>query len=173
MIHRLIRGGFALRRRAALMRLTAAYAAFAAVTTCVNLLVQWAVVRVATPLHLVDPKLLVLPALVAGTGAGLVLKYVLDKRFIFRDRTGGASQHVRKFGLYAVMGLATTALFWGAELLAHLLSPDPRAMYVGGALGLAVGYVVKYRLDRRFVFVQASNDAAAEAAAAVPAPVLP
>ena len=173
MIQRLIRGRFALRRRAALIRLTAVYAAFAALTTCVNLLVQWAVVRVATPLHLVDEKLLVLPALVAGTGAGLVLKYGLDKRFIFRDRTGGAAQHVRKFGLYAVLGWATTALFWGAELLAHLLSPDPRAMYVGGALGLAVGYGVKYRLDRRFVFVQASNDAAAEAATANPAPALP
>ena len=26
------------------------------------------------------------------------------------------------------------------------------AAYVGGALGLAVGYVIKYQLDKRFVF---------------------
>ena len=107
----------------------------------------------------------------AGTAAGLVVKYLLDKRFIFRDRTGGAAQHVRKFGLYAAMGLATTGLFWGAEIAAAALSPDARAKYVGGALGLLAGYLVKYRLDRRFVFVQASNDAVAGASGpGLPAP---
>ena len=176
MIARLIQGAYALRRRAALARLTGAYAAFAGLAMAVNLGVQWLAVAAIAPLHLVPARLLVFPALVAGTGAGLVLKYILDKHFIFRDREGGAGQHVKKFGLYAVMGLATTGLFWGAELVGHLLSSDPRAMYGGGALGLVVGYIVKYRLDRRFVFSQASHDAAVEVGAdpAVPleAPVL-
>ena len=172
--------GFSARRHAALVRLTLAYALFAAVATAVNLGVQWGVehaasaaapwtgglvARVAALVRLTPARLLLAPELVAGTGAGLVVKYLLDKRFIFRDRVGGAAQHVRKFGLYAVMGLATTALFWGAEIAAAALSTDPQAKYLGGALGLMVGYVVKYRLDRRFVFVQANQDAAAEAPA--------
>jgi hypothetical protein len=32
------------------------------------------------------------------------------------------------------------------------LSPDGRFRFVGATLGLAIGYVTKYRLDRRFVF---------------------
>lgn len=178
--------GFAARRHAALVRLSATYALFAAAATAVNLGAQWGmehlaaavspwtgalVEDVARLVRLTPARLLIAPELVVGTGAGLVVKYLLDKRYIFRDRTGGAAQHARKFGLYAVMGLATTVLFWGAEIAAAALSPDPRAKYVGGALGLLVGYVVKYRLDRRFVFVQASNDAASEApAAGLPAP---
>ena len=151
------------RRSVALARLSAAYGAFALLSTAVNLWVQWATVRLATPLHLLAPRLLVVPALAIGTGAGLAVKYTLDKRFIFRDRLGGALHLARNFGLYAVMGLATTGLFWGAELLSCLLSSDPHAMYLGGGVGLAIGYVVKYRLDRRFVFTQASSDAEAEA----------
>ena len=166
MIQRFVRS-FTDRRHAAVVRLTLEYALFAAVATAVNLGVQWLVVHVAEPqvlrlplpALLRTPRVLVIPALVAGTAAGLVVKYFLDKHFIFRDRTGGAGQHVKKFGLYAVMGLATTVIFWGAEIGAAALSRSPYAMYVGGALGLLVGYVVKYRLDRRFVFIQASNDA--------------
>ena len=167
MIQRLVRS-FGSRRHAAVVRLTLEYALFAAIATAVNLGVQWLVVhvgepqlmRLPLPAWLRSPRLLVIPALVAGTGAGLVVKYILDKQFIFRDRTGGAAQHVKKFGLYAVMGLATTVIFWAAEIGAAALSASPYAMYVGGALGLMVGYIVKYRLDRRFVFIQASNEAA-------------
>lgn len=164
MIRRLVTG-FVARRQAAVARLTALYAAFAGLAMGANLLVQWLVVDVAKPWELVPAKLLVVPALAAGTGVGLLVKYPLDKRFIFRDRAGGAVQHAKKFSLYALMGLSTTAIFWGAELLARLVSSDERAMFAGGAMGLLIGYVVKYRLDRRFVFVQASNEAAAALAA--------
>ena len=30
-------------------------------------------------------------------------------------------------------------------------------LYLGGALGLAIGYVVKYQLDKRFVFTAAAE----------------
>ena len=50
------------------------------------------------------------------------------------------------------MGLATTAIFWGTEFLFSRIDPSGRLIYLGGAIGLAIGYVVKYELDRRFVF---------------------
>ena len=50
-----------------------------------------------------------------GTLAGLVLKYLLDKRWIFADRETGAAAHGRKFTLYTLMGVVTTAIFWGTE----------------------------------------------------------
>lgn len=91
-------------------------------------------------------------ALVIGTGVGLVVKYVLDKRWIFDDRSTGLANHSRKFSLYALMGVFTTALFWGAETVAWLVWHTHAAREIGALVGLGIGYVVKYWLDRRFVF---------------------
>ncbi|MCF6430619.1 GtrA family protein [Leisingera sp. MMG026] len=87
-----------------------------------------------------------------GTIAGLALKYVLDKRWIFADATRGLAAHGRKFTLYTAMGLVTTAIFWGTETVFWLLWQSDAMRELGAVLGLAVGYAVKYRLDRRFVF---------------------
>ena len=31
--------------------------------------------------------------------------------------------------------------------------------YLGGVIGLSIGFYVKYRLDKKFVFVNSSNEA--------------
>ena len=56
------------------------------------------------------------------------------------------------FILYTIMGLLTTAIFWGFELLFHVLFDSREMRYLGGCLGLAIGYLSKYHLDKRFVF---------------------
>lgn len=91
-------------------------------------------------------------AIFVGTGIGLAVKYVLDKRWIFFDRSTGAATHGRKFALYTLMGVVTTAIFWGAETSAWMVWQTDLARETGAVLGLAVGYVVKYQLDKRFVF---------------------
>lgn len=126
------------------------YAAFAVVATLANLLTQRLVllggastVRFAL-------------AMAAGTGVGLVVKYLLDKRWIFQDMDGGLRAHGRKFTLYTAMGLVTTAVFWGTETAFWLVWQTDAMREVGAVLGLTVGYVAKYNLDRRFVFRPAS-----------------
>ncbi|MFD1195080.1 GtrA family protein [Seohaeicola saemankumensis] len=91
-------------------------------------------------------------ALVFGTGVGLVVKYLLDKRWIFFDTSRGLAAHGRQFSLYTLMGVATTVIFWGVQSIAFAIFGTRLMLYVGGAVGLAIGYVVKYRLDKRFVF---------------------
>ncbi|PWE30988.1 polysaccharide biosynthesis protein GtrA [Pararhodobacter marinus] len=122
------------------------YSAFAAIATLANLGAQRLVLRLG------DGPLLFALAVVAGTGLGLVVKYALDKRWIFADTETGMRAHSRKFGLYTVMGLVTTAIFWGTETAFWLAFETHEAREIGAVLGLAVGYVVKYRLDKRFVF---------------------
>lgn len=122
------------------------YALFALAATGLNLAVQY------LALQLYAGRFSLYLAMAAGTGAGLVLKYLLDKRWIFAFRTSGPADEARRFGLYTLMGVATTALFWGTELLFHALLPQDWAKYLGGAIGLALGYTTKYFLDRRFVF---------------------
>ncbi|WP_370629007.1 GtrA family protein [Celeribacter sp. PS-C1] len=91
-------------------------------------------------------------AMIIGTGIGLVVKYLLDKRWIFFDIETGARAHGRKFGLYTAMGLITTAIFWGMEAGAWAIWQTTLAREIGAILGLGIGYVVKFHLDRRFVF---------------------
>jgi putative flippase GtrA len=124
------------------------YVAFALVATLVNLGSQWGWLA----LH--DGPFRLPAAMAVGTLAGLVTKYLLDKRWIFDDRSTGAGTHARKFSLYTVMGLVTTAIFWGTELLFGAVLGEDWVL-AGGALGLAIGYALKYRLDRRFVFKEA------------------
>lgn len=126
------------------------YGLFAAIATVANLGVQRLVMRLG------DETLVFLAAVFLGTLVGLIIKYVLDKKWIFYDAGTGAKQHGAKFGLYTAMGLITTAIFWGAESVFWFVWHTEAMRELGAVLGLAVGYVVKYRLDRRFVFTDAA-----------------
>lgn len=124
------------------------YAFFAAVAVLVNLATQRGVL--AWPWAV--PGLGLTVAIAAGTLTGLVVKYLLDKRWIFHDLDTGLAAHGRKFALYTAMGLITTAIFWGTETMFWLIWQSDALREAGAVLGLTVGYVTKYRLDRRFVF---------------------
>lgn len=128
------------------MSLLLKYCLFAVIATAINLGTQWLVLLVN------QSNLWILAALFCGTATGLVAKYVLDKRWIFYYQTSNAKDDAHRFSLYTLMGLATTVIFWGMELGFHYLLDEAYAKYLGGAIGLSIGYYVKYQLDKRFVF---------------------
>lgn len=123
------------------------YVLFAAIATLVNIAFQ------EISLVLYDKPFALELSLLVGTLAGLVTKYLLDKRYIFQVGSTTASQGVKMFYLYTFFGGFTTLFFWGMELLADSLSGgDKTIRYSAGALALAIGYWAKYNLDKRFVF---------------------
>lgn len=122
------------------------YAAFAVIATIANLATQRAVLQFGeTGIHFAT-------AVGAGTIVGLFIKYLLDKRWIFYDIETGIKNHSRKFSLYTAMGIVTTAIFWGTETAFWLIWETDMMRELGAVIGLSIGYVVKYNLDRRFVF---------------------
>lgn len=125
------------------------YAGFAVLATLANLGVQRLVLLGG------DSGAVFAMAVGAGTLAGLVMKYALDKRWIFFDDATGLRAHGRKFTLYTVMGIVTTAIFWGTETAFWLIWHTDAMREMGAVIGLMVGYVIKYNLDRRFVFTDA------------------
>ena len=130
------------------MRIPIAYTLFAIIATAVNIGVQdFAVRSYAGPYHL-------LLSVGAGTLAGLMVKYVLDKRYIFRFQAENAMHDSRTFLLYAMMGVVTTVIFWGFEFGFDHLFGTRELRYLGGMIGLGIGYVSKYHLDKQFVFRQ-------------------
>jgi len=96
----------------------------------------------------------------AGTIVGLIIKYLLDKRWIFYDLATGVKNHSQQFALYTAMGLVTTAIFWGTETAFWMIWQTDLMRELGAVLGLSIGYVVKYNLDRRFVFTDRRLEAA-------------
>ncbi|MEQ9257655.1 MAG: GtrA family protein [Roseovarius sp.] len=131
------------------------YALFAVLAVLVNLGTQRLVLGVGWQ----NEGLGLALAIAAGTLTGLVVKYLLDKRWIFHDTETGLAAHSRQFTLYTVMGLVTTAIFWGTETAFWLIWGTDAMRELGAVLGLTVGYVTKYQLDRRFVFNRMAREA--------------
>jgi putative flippase GtrA len=129
-----------------MIKLTIKYALFAVIATAVNLLTQ----RLLDQLY--SGPLSYLISLFAGTLAGLIVKYILDKKYIFNYIVKTKAEDARKFMLYSIMGIATTAIFWGFQTAFFLLFKYEYAKFIGAAIGLSIGYFVKYQLDKRFVF---------------------
>ena len=87
-----------------------------------------------------------------GTGIGLVVKYLLDKRYIFQFTADSLSHDAKLFVLYTAMGVITTAIFWGVEWSFHVIFQTKEMRYLGAVIGLTIGYIIKYRLDKHYVF---------------------
>ena len=88
-----------------------------------------------------------------GTLSGLVVKYVLDKKLIFYHVVENKKDDAKKFALYSLMGVFTTIIFWGTEIAFDALSQNPNSKYLGAIIGLSIGYIIKYFLDKKFVFI--------------------
>lgn len=131
------------------MKLTVKYVIFAVIATLVNLAFQWLSLRIYA-----DAYSLYI-AMAFGTGAGLAVKYVLDKKYIFYHKTETKSEDTKKFFIYSLMGVFTTMIFWGSEIAFDALWHSEISKYAGAVFGLSVGYITKYRLDKRFVFREA------------------
>lgn len=128
-------------------RLIVLYAVFAGIAILINLGAQALVIGIYSGAYAITLSM------VAGTGAGLLIKYVLDKRHIFAYETESLAHDGRLFVLYSMMGLVTTALFWAVEYGFQWLFGSNGMRYLGGGIGLVLGYAIKYRLDKHFVFV--------------------
>lgn len=128
------------------MKLTIIYAIFALIATAANIGAQ------AIAIFVYAGAYGVIVSVLAGTAVGLVIKYVLDKRYIFRFQARDAVHDGKIFVLYTFMGLLTTAVFWGFEFWFHHIFHTDGLRLLGGAIGLALGYAMKYKLDKRFVF---------------------
>jgi putative flippase GtrA len=128
------------------MKLAITYAVLALIATITNIAAQDLVLRS----YRGAPSLLI--SIFTGTLVGLVVKYLLDKHYIFRFRSRNALHDAQTFTLYALTGVGTTAVFWGFEFGFDAIFANTPMRYCGAVIGLTIGYVSKFQLDRRFVF---------------------
>jgi putative flippase GtrA len=130
------------------------YSLFAVFSTAINIGAQMLSIWTYTGPYAVEVSILI------GTAAGLPLRYLLEKRYIFAFTSNNIVHDGQLFVLYSFMGVFTTAIFWGVEYAFHLVFATDTMRYVGGMVGLAIGFYVKYQLDKKFVFVSSDKKVA-------------
>ena len=123
------------------------YTVFAVFSIAINIGTQMLSIWVYRGPYAVEVSIL------AGTSAGLPLRYILEKRYIFSFKSLDLAHDGRLFVLYTVMGVLTTGIFWGVEYAFHLMFGTDAMRYIGGILGLTIGFYLKYHLDKKYVFV--------------------
>ena len=124
------------------------YSLFALISSLINLIFQYC------SLLMYSKSMSLYVAMFFGTLTGLVTKYILDKKYIFNHITKKRTDDAKIFLLYSLMGLMTTSIFWIFEIAFDYFLSNSNAKYFGAIIGLSIGYVVKYFLDKRFVFIE-------------------
>ena len=127
------------------MNLFFRYILFCIVAIFVNLVTQ----RIFLELVFIDNYFI---ALLSGTLSGLIAKYILDKNYIFNDFDHSIKNNSKKFSLYTLNGVFTTAIFWGTESLFYYVYTTTLDRELGAIIGLSIGYFFKYKLDKKYVF---------------------
>lgn len=127
------------------------YTLFAIFSTAINIGAQMIFIWLYMGPYAVEVSILV------GTASGLPIRYILEKRYIFVFKSNNIKHDGQLFVLYSFMGVFTTAIFWCVEYSFHLLFTTDTMRYVGGMIGLAIGFYVKYQLDKKFVFVSSDK----------------
>ena len=120
------------------------YSFFAIIAIAVNIATQF------LSYNFLSINYILLISILLGTLTGLLTKYYLDKRFIFYYKP---KNKVENFTLYSITGIFTTMIFWGTEILFYFYFNTQQAKYIGGILGLCIGYFIKYNLDKKYVFI--------------------
>jgi hypothetical protein len=129
-----------------MLKLTFWYTLFAIIATLANIGSQ----DITTRLY--QGRFDITLSILVGTAVGLLVKYILDKKYIFKYRVANLAHDTRMFVLYTCMGIITTLIFWAFEFGFEYLFETKAMRYLGGVIGLCIGYLVKYQLDRRYVF---------------------
>jgi putative flippase GtrA len=129
------------------------YTLFAVLSTAINIGSQMLSIWIYKGPLSVEISILV------GTVMGLPLRYFLEKRYIFNFTSKNLVHDGKLFVFYSAMGVITTLIFWGTEYTFHLIYDTDFMRYLGGVFGLSIGFYVKYQLDKKYVFVNSSNEA--------------
>ncbi len=95
-------------------------------------------------------------AMFSGTLVSLLLKYFLDRKYIFCFSPKNKNDEGFKFVIYSALGLFTTSIFWVIEFAFDYFFVCEYFKYIGAILGLSLGYFVKFFLDKKYVFYEKS-----------------
>jgi putative flippase GtrA len=129
------------------------YICCAGFSMLINICIQMISISLYTKIYAIEVSIL------AGTLSGLPLRYFLEKQYIFSYQAKNLKHDVALFLPYCLTSILTTLIFWGFEYSFHKLFDHNFLRYVGGIIGLSIGFYIKYELDKKFIFIANDNRA--------------
>jgi putative flippase GtrA len=85
-------------------------------------------------LRLYDRLYSIIISVLSGTVIGLIVKYLLDKKYIFKHYVNGLINNGKMLAFYISTGIITTLIFWTFEF--------------------SFEYILKYKLDKNLFLVK-------------------
>ncbi|MHA1788502.1 MAG: GtrA family protein [Candidatus Helarchaeota archaeon] len=79
-------------------------------------------------------------------GAALTIKKIVDQEYALFFK-----EHLKEIILYGFFAIFTTIIFWGVQYMISMII-GVEYYIIAGAIGLAIGYTVKFVLDKIYVF---------------------
>lgn len=133
------------------------YLIFAAIAIALNMLVFSAAKFILEQLFNYPDFAVIIKytAKLMGIASGFMLKYILDKKYVFNDSKGTLQEEAQKVGIYGLLSIFTTLLLFVISEGVERIIDWKYEVYAGWLIGLIIGYLLKYFLDKRFVFKQA------------------
>ena len=122
------------------------YSVFAIIVTITNLSSQRLVLSFLTG------NIGYFTALFTGTFVGVVIGYILDKNWIFKDPVMFSRAMGKQFFWYGMTGVIHTPIFWLTESVFWFVWKTDGMRELGAILGLIIAYTVKYFILQRYVF---------------------
>ena len=93
-------------------------------------------------------------SILLGTLVSVPFRYIVEKTYIFNFTSINLKQDSQIFVLYLYYSIITTLIFWSIEYCFYILFSTNLMRYVGGILGLSIGFFLKYQLDKKYVFIK-------------------
>jgi len=93
-----------------------------------------------------------------GIIAGFLVKFILDKFIVFKEKYKGFIHTFMQFFIYGALALITTFIFLAFEISFKIIFDFYNSEIIGGFIGLVIGYTVKFFLDKLFVFKSGNNN---------------
>lgn len=84
-----------------------------------------------------------------GTVIGFLIKFYLDKNFIFLK---SSSFSFNQLFTYTFTAIFSTIIFWSVEIFFLIYFQNNMMKILGGFLGLILGYTLKFKLDYKLTF---------------------
>lgn len=88
-------------------------------------------------------------SILIGTLVGFFSKFVLDTKYIFKSKIKVISN---EGFLYCWFSIFITAIYFVFELSFGYVFDSIEMRLIGAFIGLNVGYLVKYKVDEKYVF---------------------
>lgn len=127
-------------------KITLLYSLFSALSILINLCCQMLSISLYKGAYSIEISI------AAGIIFGFPVRYILEKHYIFKFQSKNIQHDGMLFLLYSILSIFTTTIFLTIEYGFHLIFSNDMLRYLGGAIGLVLGCIVKYHLDKKYVF---------------------